>query len=338
MAEPPPRRGQDPEIVEDGAPPGPPRYGWFGGVLEGRVGDAAALRRAFEELDRATAIPCDLEVEGGRFSLLFSEATVDGGALSVERQDQLLEALGKLLERSADPRAAESTLRGSLVFGDEVVETLFTIREGRLAPVSRRRPLSHRDPAAAARRDGRLGGLDAPFRDVARGRGVVLLVLILAGGGLTAWRSGYLGLVHDAVTAPSADEVEVSAGVFGETLSLEIERRFTDYSCEVRRGAGYPANAEEASALVADATTTGERAAMSAVSDGESIWIRVVDEEGSTLSAERIDLRPLLDEEEGPVEAKIRARARGVRVELALSRGRSRGDASGDEDAEERGG
>ena len=69
-------------------------------------------------------------MDGGRFSLLFSEATVDGSALSVERQDQLLEGLSKLLERSADPAAAESTLRGSIVFGDEVVETLFTIREG----------------------------------------------------------------------------------------------------------------------------------------------------------------------------------------------------------------
>ena len=338
MADHPPRPGEDPEIVEDGAPSGPPRYGWFGGVLEGRVGDPEVLRRAFEELDRATAVPCDFEVDGGRFSLLFSEATVDGADLSIERQDQLLEGLGKLLERSADPAAAESTLRGSLVFGDEVVETLFTIRDGRLAPVSRRRPLSHRDPAAAAQRDGGLGGLDAPFRDVARGRGITLLLLVLAGAGLAAWRSGYVGLVHDAVTAPAADEVEVSAGVFGETLSLEIDRRFTDYSCEVRRGADYPATADEASALVANAATTGERAAMGAVSDGDSIWIRVVDDEGLTLSAERVDLRALLGEEEGPVVTKVRARAGGVRVELALSRGRSRGDAPDDEDPGERGG
>lgn len=337
MAEQPPRRGEDPEIVDGGAPASPPHYGWFGGVLEGRVGDPAALRRAFEQLDRGTAVPCDLEVDGGRFSLLFSEATVDGSALSVERQDQLLEGLSKLLERSADPAAAESTLRGSIVFGDEVVETLFTIREGRLVPVSRRRPLSHRDPAAAARRDGGLGGLDAPFRNVARGRGIVLLLLILVGGGLAAWRSGYVILVHDALTAPSADDVTISSGVFARTLSLEIDRRFTEYSCEVRRGPRYPETAYRARMLVENAATTGERAAMSAVADGDSIWIRVVDDEGLTLSAERVELRALLDEEGGPVEAKVRARAGGVRVELALSRGRSRGDAPEDEDPGEPG-
>ena len=80
------------------------------------------------------------------------------------------------------------------------------------------------------------------------------------------------------------------------------------------------------------AATTGERAAMSAVADGDSIWIRVVDDEGLTLSAERVELRALLDEGGGPVEAKVRARAGGVRVELALSRGRSRDDASEGED------
>ena len=291
MAEQPPRRGEDPEIVDGGAPASPPHYGWFGGVLEGRVGDPAALRRAFEKLDRGTAVPCDLEVDGGRFSLLFSEATVDGGALSVERQDQLLEGLSKLLERSADPAAAESTLRGSIVFGDEVVETLFTIREGRLAPVSRRRPLSHRDPAAAARRDGGLGGSTRPSANVARGRGVVLLLLILAGGGLAAWRSGYVILVRDALTAPSADEVDDQQRSLRRTLSLEIDRRFTEYSCEVRRGPS-TRRPPTARAIVENAATTGERAAMSAVSDGDSIWIRVVDEEGLTLSAERVELRP----------------------------------------------
>ena len=65
--------------------------------------------------------------------------------------------------------------------------------------------------------------------------------------------------------------------------------------------------------------------------------IRVVDDEGLTLSAERVELRALLDEEGGPVEAKVRARAGGVRVELALSRGRSRGDAPEDEDPGEPG-
>lgn len=329
MAEPPPRPGAnpDPEVVDDGAPSGPPRYGWFGGVLEGRVGDPTALRKAFEELDRSTAVPCDLDVDGGRFSLLFAEATVDGASLTVERQDQLLEGLGRVLAQSADPAAAESTLRGSLVFGGEVVETLFAVRDGRLDPVSRKRPLSQRDPSGGDARAGSLGGLDAPFRDVARGRGIMVLALVLVGGSLAAWRSGYVSLAYDAITAPAADEVEVSTGVFAETLSLELDRRFTDYVCEIDRGALYPATPEDANALMDGAATTGERAAMSAVADGETIWVRVVDDEGLTLSAERIELRALLAEDEGPIETRVRARAGGVRVELALSRGRSRGDA-----------
>lgn len=318
--------------MEGAAPTGPPRYGWFGGVLEGRVGDTDALRQAFAELESATTVPCDLDVEGGRFSLMFAEETLPGDALGLDRQNDLLDGLGRVLAASGDPAAAESTLRGSLVYGDEVVETLFAVVGGRIDPVSRKRPLGSRDPAGhAARREGALGGLDAPFRDVARGRGLMLLALILVGGLLAAWRSGYLGLAHDAITAPEADAVFIETGVFGETLELELDRRFAHYTCTIRRGRLYPATADEARELEDAAATTGERAAMNAVADGGAIWVRVVDEDGATLSAVEVELAELLVEEDGVAEVELRARAGGIKVELALSRGRSPGERDGDD-------
>ena len=118
------------------------------------------------------------------------------------------------------------------------------------------------------------------------------------GGGLAAWRSGYVILVHDALTAPSADDVTISSGVFARTLSLEIDRRFTEYPCEVRRGPRYPETAYRARLLVENAATTGERAAMSAVAD------KPASSTTRGFSAERVED----DEEGGPVEAKVRGR------------------------------
>lgn len=315
--------GQNPEVVDAGIT-GSPRYAWFAGVLEGRVRDANGLRSALSRLKALDIVPCDLEINGGRFSFMFDEAPVRGDKLSVERQDDLVESLQRFVEASADATGVESTLRGSLVYAESVVETLFAVKAGTIEPVSRKRALDTRDRELApddAAGDGAWAGLDAPFRGKSLRGGLMLLALLLLGGSLLAWQSGYFGLLRDSFFAEGTDEAAIETGLFKDTLTLTAERKLASYRCEIRRGANYPETPADIEALVAAAATTGERAAMNAVADGKTIWLRVVDKDGVTLAATRVNLSALLTEPNGVLQSKIRARAGTVRVELALNAG-----------------
>ena len=304
-----------------------PRYGWFAGILEGRIGNAEALRAAGERLARA--VPSELELDGGRFNFMFDERPIEGARLGIDRQDQLVAGLQSLVEASSEPDDVESTLRGALVYDEFVIETLFAPHGGRIEPVSRKRAIESRDRehAPGDAQDGeRFGGLDAPFRGKSKRSGLLLVVLLLLGGALWAFTSGYGALARDAIFGADAEEIDTGTGVFGETLELEIERKFARYEVKVSRGPNYPVTPDEAEALVDAATTNEERAAMNAVADGESIWVRVVDEEGRSVAATEIELRSLLSDDGGPVEAQVRAHAGGRRIELGLDRGRTDDD------------
>lgn len=322
---PPARRAPDVEATDD-LHGRRPRYGWFAGILEGRVGDAEALRAAGARLARA--VPSELELDGGRFNFMFDERPVDGSRLGVDRQDALVDGLQRLVEASAEPDDVESTLRGALVYDDFVIETLFAPRGGRIEPVSRKRTVEPRDRQHApddGRGGERYGGLDAPFRGKSKKSGLLLVILLLLGGALWAFTSGYGALARDALFGAGAEEIETDTGVFGTTLELRVERTLARYEVEVARGPDYPETPERADALVDAATTNEERAAMNAVANGESIWVRVVDESGRPLGAVELELRPLLSEDGGPASARVRAHSGAAGIELALDRGRTNG-------------
>ena len=326
MHDDPPPVSRAPDVVD--APAGEsPRYGWFAGILEGRIGSADALRAAGARLARA--VPSELELDGGRFNFMFDERPIEGARLGVDRQDELVAGLQGLIDASSEPDHVESTLRGALVYDEFVIETLFAPRGGRIEPVSRKRAIEPRDREHApgdGREGERFGGLDAPFRGKSKKSGLLLVVLLLLGGALWAFTSGYGALARDALFGANAEEIATGTGVFGETLVLEIERKFARYEVEVTRGPQYPATPDEADALVDAAQTNEERAAMNAVANGESIWVRVVDEDGKSVAATELDLRSLLSEGGGPTKAQVRAHAAGARIELSLDRGPSDDD------------
>lgn len=303
-----------------------PEYGWFAGVLDGRVGDATLLRAAAQRVEALGLVGTDLEVDGGRFSFMFEEARVAGARLTVGGQDALVEALQGLVDAAAPARAVESTLRCSLVFEDHVVETLFAPLDGQLRPVSRKRPLEARDRehATALGDEAGAGRMD-------RRRGLVVLLLVLVGGGLFAWQRGYVARVRDALSTRASEDLQRELGPFRAALALEVESRFGRYECAVRRGATYPTHAADVDAWVAASITTEERAAANAVGDGATIWLRLVDEGGVTLEATRVDLRPLLSDPDGRCRVELRARLKGARVELALDAGRTREELARDQ-------
>ena len=328
----------DPELLQTDLP-GPPRFGWFAGVLEGSAGEVPPLRAAARKIEALGIVGCDLEVDGGRFSFLFDEAPVAGSKLTEEARAALVDELQGLVVACSRPGGVESTLRCSLVYGSEVVETLFTLVEGELVPISRRRPLEDRD------RDRLSAGTDLGPQSnlhslgrMARGRGIALLLLVLVGGALYGWNAGYVSLLEDAFLSREAEALAIGVGPFGDTLALTVESRFARYECKLSRGPGYPATADAVEALIHAAVSAEDRAAANVVGDGGTLWIRLLTAEGETVDSVQVSLRVLLTNPDGVIEGTLRSRLRGERVALALDSGLSSGqgedpDESGEDDA-----
>lgn len=306
-------------IEAEPAPLGAPRHGVFGGVLEGTVGDAAALRAAAA---RIPAVRHDLSVDGGRFSLLLDDTPVPGRALDTDAQDALLDALGAVARAAAPDRPLESNLRATLVHADRVVETLFTVEqrgdERAIAPISRERPLTPGDDAAP-RQDA--GGLDAPFRGMPRGRRALLVALVAVAGALGAWQTGALDVARSAFDRTPAEDVARETGPFADVLSITVDRSLAAWTCRVERGPGFPATPAALDARIAAAPTLGARAATRAAGEGGQAWLRGLDAEGQVVAAARLDLAPIAADEAGHVEAQLRPLHRITSIEVALTSG-----------------
>lgn len=302
-----------------------PRYARFGGVLEGGVDDAGALRAAAA---RIPAAPNDLIIEGGRFTLHFDDVVVPGERVDVAAQDALLDALSDVVRAADGGRALESTLRATLVHHDRVVETLFTIEtsggERTLAPITRERRTTPADLAEGAS-DGD-GGLDAPFRGLGRGRGLALLALIVAGAALAAWRAGYVDMARSALDSTAAEDLAAEPGPFGDALVVTVERTMLRWECEVSRGPAYPTTPEALDARIARATTNAERAAARVAGEGGAAWLRGLDADGEVVASARIELGDLVGDADATVSASLGPRHRIVSVALALGSGMDGGE------------
>ncbi|MEM6671201.1 MAG: hypothetical protein AAF726_00075 [Planctomycetota bacterium] len=296
---------------------GVPRYGWFGGVVEGRVGDPDAMRGVAEQITALGVVACDLEIEGGRFSLLFDDASVPGERLTLDAQNALVDGLQAIL-RSAAPGTVESTLRGALVYPTSVVETLFAVKDDQFVPVSRRRDLDEHDRAHAPDAGGERSASGDALARLGTKRGLALLALIVLASGLFAWNRGYFGLLRDTLFSPDASELAQSTGAFGDALELSVEERFAMYVCTVRRGPAYPGDAEAADRLIDAAVTAEERAAAMAITGGGEIGVVLFDKNRNRLEVAPVALAPLLTDEGASVEVEVRSRLRGQRVELSV--------------------
>ena len=83
--------GEPPEL-----PVGPPRYLWFAGILEAPRPDASRdgnLRRIAGEIDRLGLGRAELELDGGRFSLLLGENSLKGEKITDAARVRFLELL-----------------------------------------------------------------------------------------------------------------------------------------------------------------------------------------------------------------------------------------------------
>ncbi|MFT7168037.1 MAG: hypothetical protein ACI80K_001162 [Paracoccaceae bacterium] len=308
-----------PEVVPPRGPVeinGPPRFGWFAGVLEGRVGDRDALHKATDAVRKTRTAPPDLEIEGGRFSLLFDEVAVPGARLDVSDQEALLTALQGVVDASAKPDSVESTLRGSLVYGESVVETLFVPRSGVIEAVSRHRALS------AADRSHSPGAAGEEANEAPRLKGVALLGLIAAACLLLAFYGGYVDRARGAFFGTSAEAVKIQTDTFAGSLDVSLERKFGSYLVTVRRGPDYPTTSAEVEARIAAAETPAQRAAASAIADGGDVWLRLEDSEGKVLHATELDLGGLLESSERELQRTLPSKLGTAQLRLSLDPGK----------------
>ena len=182
------------------APEGPVRYAWFGGLLDGRRGDDARLQQAVADGNRLGLARIDLDLDGGRFTVLFDDNAVGGDAMTPEKAEGLLAVLNEVVAASAEPGGVESTLRCTEVYADGAVDTLFTASGGAVECLSRPRELGAEDRTHAPREAPPLIELPRMGRRQALG----LLALLLVTFGLLGWRYG----VVDIVAGRSADALD----------------------------------------------------------------------------------------------------------------------------------
>ncbi len=298
------------ERPEPALPAGAPESVTFDGILDGRVGDEEGLRQRAAELGRCGGGRFLLEVDGGRFSLLPEGDTVPGAGFAEPGQQAFLQALTALLGAAAE-RSVESTLRCTMVYRAQVVETLFRVADGRVAPLSRVRPRRPDEgapelPAGLAERHG-----------FGRRELLIAVLLLVVGGAWVTWRYGLL----DRVMAARAESLQVEAGPFGRLLRVEVSRSWGVYRISVLRGEAYPADAAALQAAQAAAAGLPERAAVEVVGNGGEMWVQIQDGEGRVLEAARIELRPLVVDPAGKVGLDLGGRMDAARIALSLTRG-----------------
>lgn len=309
----------EPRTPEAGLPPGPPppprgnpRFAWFDGILEAPKGDLAAMRAAIGRVSATGFARLDLEVEGGRVSILVDDHPVGPALMTDANREALVGGLQAIVAALPPGARIESTLRCTEVFDGEVRETLFDASGGELRSVSCVRPATPDDLARAPVLE-----LPLPSLRLGRKRTALLAVLFLVAFGVVAWQGGWL----DAVFGASAGGLAVETDPFGKLLDATIETSWGAYVVKVRRGPEYPATNEQQDRLIAAAADPAHRAAVSAAVEGGVIYARIEDADGKVLESKRMELRPLVGSADAVVEARFQGRIAAARLRLALDAG-----------------
>ena len=292
-------------------PAGPPDYGWFDGVLDGKIADETVLHELARGWTSLMSEEPLLKIDGASFTFLPSDATVDGARMDTASQSSVLATLRRFCKDGARPDTVESTLRCTMVYGEQVVETLFGVVGGDLRSVSRARPVSPSDIA----RQPRPTVLPESVRSLGIRRALTIGVLVLCVFGVTAWRSGWLG----RVLALPAEELVFDPGPFASMLEADVQSRWGTYEVELRRGSDYPANATAGQSLIDVAPDNARRAAVALVTRGDTIYVQLINKDTLVLAESEIVLRKLLTDPSGTVHTDLPGRISAVGYRLSIS-------------------
>lgn len=290
-----------------------PRWVIMDGILDGRIADGPAITKAVVGLNALGICGFDLDQDGGKFSLMPDNQRASGARFGSERQELLLQHLQAIA--AATRGAVESTLRCTMVFEDEVAETLFRAvapppQGPGVEPLTRVRPVGAGDvpvelPAAP------------PWRQMLRRKEVAIVVpLLIVAFGLLAWRSGLI----DRLLAANAQGIEVRTGVFGDLIEASVESSWGNYEVTVRRGSGYPMSSAEWDARAATATTESDRLRDTVVREGQEVWVQLRDAQDEVLVEGTVSLRPLVTESDAELEVTLPGRITASRVFFSVNK------------------
>lgn len=290
--------------------PGAPRWGRIDGILEGRVGDSDAARAAVQRANDAGYARLAIEVDGGRFSALPDADAIRPEQMTDARRAAFFAGLRDFAAASDGP--VESTLRCTEVFADVVRETLFLPDEsGRsMRALTRERPVTDTERRGAAKEE------EAP-PPMPVGRMAFLAVLLVVAFGLVAWTGGWI----DRAFSTDVKAIATDTSVFGDLVTVEVGGAWGDYEVKVRRGPSYPATSAEVEKLERAAADPARRAAVRAVTDGGTIWLRLEAGDGRGIAAKRVELRSLVERADRVVDATLPGRIAAAKVRLALDAG-----------------
>ena len=287
-------------------PEGAPLVVEWNGILEGRADDPRAVSAAVDVLSACSNAKFVCEITGSRFSMLPRDTTVAGAGFDEGAQSKFFAALEQLVA-AAQLGSVESTLRSKMVYGTQVAETLFALRHGKLAPVTRLRPRLNGEGSVAEM---------GPLR-TGLGRREILIVapLLAVLAGFLAWRNGLL----DRILAARAETLAIETGPFSDTLAMSVTRSFGNYEVEIRRGAAYPKDPKELGVLRERADSLVARAAVDAVGDGGLAWVQVCNRTGEVRSASRCELRALLADPAAKLVVNVHGALDAATVRLSLT-------------------
>ncbi len=286
---------------------------FFDGILEGPRGDAETLHEGVRRLNAVGLVEAQLDISGGRFTLLLDDRPRPVEDDEEAREEAFLEALQDLLDGLPQRGPVESTLRCTAIDGVRVREVLFAVEGRTLNPIARTRDANAEDRRRIPR-----PLPDTPsLKGLPLGKALAVVALLFVAAGFSAWKSGWV----DRLLAPADEELKRDPGDFEGLLVLEVERVWGNYEVTLTRGAAYPVDAEAVGALEEARKQLAARAAVRAVADGGRIYVQLLDGEGEVLAEEAVSLRALLADPEGKVEAKLPGRM-GVRLaRLSLTSG-----------------
>ncbi len=278
-----------PPPLPDLEPPvGEPAYAWFEGVLEGTRGnDDHPLQSAAGTIDGLRIGRADLELDGPRFSLLLTGATVLGRQVDDSAKKQFLGALEIVAACAGRERPIESTLRCTEVYQDRTVETLFGVEGGAVRAVGRVRAISTED----RRRDPRAEVVIPPaqLRDHRR-RALIVGFLVLAIGVLVLWQQGWV----DRLRSVDPAELPISAPEFGTRLTVSVERSFGNYVVTVGRGPDFPDSDEKLNLWRDRLSGARERMAHQTLAAGGDVYVHLLGRDSNRLRTVKIDISPLV--------------------------------------------
>ncbi|MFT7618258.1 MAG: hypothetical protein ACI97A_001899 [Planctomycetota bacterium] len=300
-----PDRAKNPSAPDENA------FLWFDGILEGPLGDRDMLRAAATRLDAIGVVAANLEIEGGKFSILLDDSGKRMSQVSDSQRSTLMQTIQEIVDHAADPNKVESTLRCTEVTSSTVHETLFALRDGRVEKVTRGRLVNDDDMRRSPRPISVLGESFEGTKSKRLVYGSLVVLFCLA-------MSFQLGLV-DRFLAPKAEEIKIEHRLFGDYLSSTMESNWGVYTLTIQRGDGFPQTMASFEIKTKAAKRMEDAATLGALARGETVYVQLLGDKGEAIYEKGVSLKPLLLDSDATLKVLIPGLRKAASLRLALT-------------------